>query len=165
MKRTLALCGLLVSSGAACSSDTDGFVLANTDISIFQREVYPVLLRDCGFPTCHGSAERQFRVWGPGRVRLDPNDPLFDSKMGSGGDMQQAQEPSQGELNLTFASANGFVDAREPQRSLILRKPLATAAGGSGHLGVDRFGRNVYSSMDSDGYLALSSWVFSLKKD
>jgi hypothetical protein len=162
MKRSFLLLGLLVT--AACSSDTDGFELAVPMRPQFESEVHPVLLRDCGFPTCHGSPERQFRVWGPGRVRLDPTAPLFDPLVDAMGRMVK-QQASNAETTATLDSATGFIDARDPRRSLLLRKPLATEAGGTGHLGVDRFGRNVYSSMDSEGYLVLSRWVFSLSNE
>src|SRR5688500_14043117 len=41
----------------------------------FERLVYPILLRDCGFVACHGSAHRPLQVYGPGRTRLDPMTP------------------------------------------------------------------------------------------
>jgi len=41
------------------------------DRVVFEAEVYPILLRDCGFPACHGDTDRFFRVHGPGRTRLD----------------------------------------------------------------------------------------------
>jgi len=162
MQRAILTCALALLA-AACGSDTDGFALpASNKVSTFQRDVYPVLLRDCAFPTCHGAPERFFRVWGPGRVRLDPNAPLFDISIDPATGLEKKQEPNGPELNRTLDSAIGFVDAKDPRRSLLLRKPLAAEAGGSGHLGVDRFGRNVYRSMDSEGYVTLSRWVFSL---
>jgi len=147
---------------AACSSDADGYKPAMPNVARFQSEVYPVLLRDCGFPTCHGSPQRQFRVWGPGRVRLDPDAPLFDNEFDAFTGKLKPQQPNPSELSLTLRSATGFIDANSPERSLLLRKPLATEAGGSGHLGVDRFARNVYRSTDSEGYVTLSRWVFTL---
>lgn len=159
----LVIAAILAATAAACSSDADGFELATPDIPTFQSEVYPVLLRDCGFPTCHGSAERQFRIWGPGRVRLDPNAPEFMIEVDAFG-KPKPQEPNPVELMMSLNYATGFIDAKNPERSLLLRKPLATEAGGTGHLGVDRYGRNVYRSTDSQGYVTLSRWAFSLIK-
>lgn len=163
MKRlaTLTLSCLLSLAGA-CSSDTDGFALATSQRASFQSDAYPVLLRDCAFPTCHGSPERQFRMWGPGRVRLDPLAPLFDNNTDPVSGLPKQQEANEAEVRASYDSALGFVDAKDPTRSLILRKPLSAAAGGTGHLGVDRFGRNVYRSTDSEGYTKLSRWVFSM---
>ena len=164
MQRLITTC-LSALMLAACSSDADGYKLATPLTAQFQKEVYPILLRDCAFPTCHGAPERFFRVWGPGRVRLDPNAPLFDNIVDPATGEPKAQEANSLELNRTLDSAIGFVDAKDPPRSLFLRKPLSAEAGGSGHLGVDRFGRNIYRSIDSEGYLVLSRWVFSLQTE
>jgi hypothetical protein len=155
---------LLAIALAGCSSDADGYELAAPNLSTFQAETYPVLVRDCAFPTCHGSAQREFRIWGPGRVRLDPNAPLFENETDPFTGKLKPQQPNSAEIAFTVSSATGFIDAKNPERSLLLRKPLSTEAGGSGHLGVDRFGRNVYRSVDSEGYVALSRWVFTLTK-
>ena len=58
----------LVASACTDTEEPSGF--AKRDFMRFQREVYPVLLRDCAFSQCHGSGDRFFRVWGPGRERL-----------------------------------------------------------------------------------------------
>ena len=52
-----------------------------------------------------------------------------------------------------------MIDPAAPERSLLLRKPLATVAGGTGHEGVDELGRNVYQSKVEPGYLVLQRWV------
>jgi hypothetical protein len=116
---------------------------------------YPVLLRDCGFPACHGSEERLFQVWGPKRHRWG-NDPI---------DLPAEQERARIgiELQKTFDMAIGFVDINDPGNSLLLRKGLDAQAGGTGHLGLDKFGRNVYRSGASSGYVALAKWAYSLR--
>jgi hypothetical protein len=43
----------------------------------------------------------------------------------------------------------------------LLQKPLAIAAGGSGHLGVDKYGRDVYRTAQDSGYVVLARWVYS----
>lgn len=111
--------------------------------------VYPVLLRDCGFHACHGAEERFYRVWGPGRARLDPETRAFDGVTGD-------------EASASFTLALSMIDARHPERSLLLRKPLAVAAGGAAHGGVDGFGRDVYRTVDDAGYVALRRWVRSV---
>jgi hypothetical protein len=123
------------------------------DFKVFQREVYPVLLRDCGFPACHGNADRFFRVWGPGRSRL-PN---------TKGMLPEAFDlPTGEELSATYSLALSMIDGEHPTSSPLLRKPLAVAAGGAGHLGVDDYGRDVYRTAEDSGFLALARWVYTV---
>lgn len=136
--------------GCSACQPEEAWELPQANDVAFREDVYPILLRDCGFHACHGSSDRFFRVWGPGRVRLAPNAAAFD-------DATSAEE------RATFQRAISMIDANDPGRSLLLVKALATEAGGSGHLGVDKFGRNVYRSANSPGYIALATWVFSIK--
>jgi hypothetical protein len=136
--------GLVALSG--CGADTPELMLPTPDRMQFEAEVYPILLRDCGFNACHGSGDRFFQVFGPGRARLvaatasvEPMTPL--------------------EVAHTYERARSMIDATDPERSLLLRKPLATMAGGTGHEGVDELGRNVYQSKIEPGYLVLQRWV------
>ena len=111
--------------------------------------VHSILLRDCGFHDCHGADERAFRVYGPGRVRLDPDTDAYDMLTGL-------------EASDSWEIAKAFIDARHPEQSLLLRKPLAVGAGGAPHGGVDAFGRDVYRTVNDEGYLALRRFVLSL---
>ena len=114
-----ALCGFAL----ACAEDTPELVLATPDAARFQAEVYPVLLRDCGFHACHGSSERFLQVFGPGRGRLDPLtqplDPILPAEVG-----------------YSYERARSMIDAHAPEQSLLLRKPLSVEAGGAGHEGL-----------------------------
>jgi hypothetical protein len=141
----LALCGALLS---ACGDEGKGWQKPRRDFMAFQSDVMPVLLRDCAFSTCHGAPERFFRVWGPGRTRLNPLTRAFDIMTGD-------------EASLNLQHAVSMIDNTNPSRSLLLRKPLAMEAGGAGHLGADKFGRNVYRTVNDDGYLKLSRWVLN----
>ena len=139
----LALCSPLV----GCKDDEPAPALADREFRDFQ-EVYPVLLRDCGFPACHGARERFFRVVGPGRVRLDGDSTAFDGATGD-------------EASASYQSALTMLDAEHPERSLLLKKPLAIEQGGASHGGTDDFGRNVYRTVHDEGYLAISRFVFA----
>ena len=81
MKRIWLSVGLWIGL-AGCGADTPELTLQTPDRMQFDAEVYPVLLRDCGFDACHASAGRFFQVFGPGRARLVPMtsaiDPLSD---------------------------------------------------------------------------------------
>jgi hypothetical protein len=54
----------------ACDAPTGALHIPAPDVASFELEAYPILLRDCGFPECHGSTARFFRIFGPGRTRL-----------------------------------------------------------------------------------------------
>jgi hypothetical protein len=119
---------------------------------MFELQAYPVLLRDCGFPECHGSKDRFFRVFGPGRTRLD-------------GDAGTFVEATPEELAQSYDRARSML-AHESSvlDSWLLRKPLGIAAGGAHHGGEDKWGRNVYESAEAPGYAAIRSWAISQQK-
>jgi hypothetical protein len=135
----------------ACAKQPPAGSVAKREFPSFQREVYPVLLRDCAFPSCHGGPQRFLRVWGPGRVRLP-------SSKGTPGAVDL---PSVDEISATYSLALSMIDDRDPAHSPLLRKPLAVAAGGAGHRGVDKYGRDVYRTAQDSGYLTLARWVLS----
>src|SRR3954452_13955887 len=73
---------------AACASpDGPPLEFPTPDTKTFALHVYPVLIRDCGFPACHGARERFFRVFGPGRTRMAadtlPYDPATQAEIQS----------------------------------------------------------------------------------
>src|SRR5262245_44206794 len=111
-----AALAILLSLGcAACANDPQGWQQPERSFMQYRTEVFPVLLRDCGFHTCHGSSERFFRIWGPGRARMNPATRAFDITTGP-------------EISTGYQLVLSMVDARHPERSLILRKPLALEA-------------------------------------
>jgi hypothetical protein len=136
---------------AACSVDPAPLLVANPDANRFATETYPILLRDCGFPACHGARDRFFRVFGPGRTRLS-----------SSPDLDPGDPATSEEIAQSYDRARSMIDAKAPERSLLLRKPLASAAGGAGHKGSDAWGRNVYASAVDPNFQTLRAWVFSL---
>ncbi|MDH5671890.1 MAG: hypothetical protein OEZ06_07045 [Myxococcales bacterium] len=136
----------------ACSqSDAVAEGMVKRDFGQFQREVYPVLLRDCGFPSCHGDRGRFFRVYGPGRVRL-PGETETPGAL---------DQPTGAEISTTHSLARSMIDENALDSSPLLRKPLAVEAGGAGHFGVDPYDRDIYRTDQDSGYQALARWVFS----
>ncbi|MFI5306527.1 MAG: hypothetical protein ACHQ53_04190 [Polyangiales bacterium] len=142
----LALALALGCAVAGCSQNDAGWQKPSRGFQQFQTQVLPVMLRDCAFSTCHGSPQRFLQVWGPGRVRLDPMTREFDNLT--------ADEATRG-----YQLALSMIDPDDPSRSLLLRKPLAVEAGGAGHRGEDKFGRNLYRSVNDQGYLVIARWV------
>lgn len=114
--------------------------------------VYELLLRDCGFVTCHGDSGRFFRVVGPGRVRLAPDTEIF-------------AEATSAEMALTFERLREQMDPAEPLNSPVLRKPLAKEVGGAGHRGLDVYGRDVYLTEADSRYQLLRDFVLTYADD
>lgn len=133
---------------SACEPEPSTLRIASPNLDQFGAVAYPILLRDCGFPACHGATDRFFSLYGPGRTRLaaeaDPSDPATPE-----------------EIQHSYDRARSMIDVHAPARSLLLRKPLASAAGGSGHKGDDSLGRNVYQTATDPNFQALRAWVFS----
>lgn len=119
------------------------------DPATFEREVYPVLLRDCGFPACHGAPERFFQVLGPGRTRASEDVAPFDPALPE-------------EVEHTYNRARSMLaHASSVSESLLLRKPLSVRAGGAGHEGLDPWGQDIYRSPFDPGFQVLYAWAQS----
>lgn len=117
----------------------------------FEQYVYPVLARDCAFPDCHGTPDRFFRVYAPGRVRLPAED---------GTDTAIKAAPTPIELDEAYDRARSMLaGVSTPAQSRLVRKPLASSAGGGAHKGVDGFERNVYRNKRTVGWCAIAKWA------
>jgi hypothetical protein len=150
MKAAFPFSIIVLVSLCACADQGRGWQFPeHGQLPEFSADVMPVLIRDCSFQTCHGSSERFFRVWGPGRTRLNP--------------MSRALDPLTGlELEANYNMALSMINPGDPKLSLLLRKPLAREAGGSAHGGADPLGRNVYRVPSDPGYATLQHWVESI---
>jgi hypothetical protein len=139
---------LIVAVAGACSVDSSTTIdVPVADPAVFETTVYPILLRDCGFNGCHGTNERFFSVFGPGRARLDPDTGIYDPA-------------TPYELALSYTRARSMLVDREGARaSLLLRKPIPTSQGGAGHKGDDPWGASVYASTADPSYVAIYNWA------
>jgi hypothetical protein len=134
-----------------CSVDAQTLTVPAPDAAEFESTVYPLLLRDCGFPACHGNPARFFRVFGPGRTRLAPEMGLFEPATAD-------------ELMHSYDRARSMLaNTGDVRGSLILRKPLDESAGGGMHEGTDNWGRDVYGTSDAVGYQVLEAWALSTR--
>lgn len=137
---------LIAALGVGCGNVDADPPLAAPDRAMFDAQVWPILVRDCGFGACHGSEPRFFRVVGPGHERLDLSTRITDPA-------------TDAELQFSYDRARSMLDADAPSDSSLLRKPLEVAAGGSGHAGTDSFGRNVYRTADDPNFQVLVRWA------
>lgn len=143
----LQLTFLAVALSSGCADPERIAQPPEVDRAEFEADVYPILLRDCGFPACHGDTDRFFRVHGPGRTRLDASTLPYDPA-------------TTDEVDATFDRARSMLAAvPDPLQSLLLRKPLETSAGGSSHVGLDALGRNVYASQDDPSWQTIAAWA------
>lgn len=139
----LALACLLL---LGCAEEKGPLEVPQPDRMLFDTQIYPLLLRDCGFHACHGSHERFFQVFGPGHGRLNPL-------------TRPPEPPTPEELLHSYQRARAMIDREKPDESLLLVKPLSIAAGGVGHEGVDEYGREVYESKLDPTFNLLQRWA------
>lgn len=133
---------------SACADPDVQVQLPSPDPLSFEVEVYPILLRDCGFPACHGDTRRFFRVFGPGRTRYRPREitPLLSP-------------PTAEELTASYNRARSMLADNGPvEESMLLQKPLR-----AGHKGDDEWGQNVYWTEADPSYQTLLRWAKSMR--
>lgn len=153
--RVRVFCSLASVLLAACPPEqATPAALVAPDQAAFERVVYPILMRDCAFNECHGGALRPFRVVGPGRARLDgsPSDPDLVRR-----EKQLSYERARSMLQLEPGQT--LFDAR------LLQKPLDLHAGGDRHGGIDRLGRDVFTSRKDERYRTLLYWALGAPID
>jgi hypothetical protein len=138
----------VVALSTACRSETNwSGEVAVADQTVFNNDVYPVLLADCAYSQCHGAEQRFFRIFGPGRTRL---------KDASGSSSPALEMQASYVRALSMLITDG---SRPLSESPLLIKPLDIAAGGSAHGGNDVFGHNVYHSTSDPGYALIMRWA------
>lgn len=150
--RSSIMAAVCLALGASCAElDSAPGSVASPDGRRFVHEVYPVLLRDCAFSSCHGSPDRFMRVVGPGRQRLQP-------------EQTEVTEPmTYEEVLFSYERVRSMLaTGATPAESLLLMKPLEYSAGGQGHRGADDYGRNVYRSREDPALQVIARWASSV---
>ena len=135
-----------VALAAGCSADFDEPDPAPMlDVNAFRCRVQPVLAARCAFAECHASAQRPYRLYAVGRMRLG---------VGWG----RLEEPlTAAELDANFEVSRNFAAGTTP---LLTAKPLDTRAGGYYHRGADLYGEDdVFLTADDPGYRGLAEWT------
>jgi hypothetical protein len=133
---------------SGCAEEKGPLAVPVPDQMIFEAQIYPLLLRDCGFHACHGTHERFYQVFGPGHGRLRDAIGPFDPTTPE-------------ELEHSYRRAISMLDTSDLRASLLLRKPLAAGDGGAGHEGVDPLGRDVYQNKLDPNYTILEQWALT----
>lgn len=139
--RALALAFLLL-SGCVGSEDVEPLPLGG-GLEGFATRAQPVLAARCANPSCHGSAERPLSLFATHRYRRSAERVYMDEPL------------TEEELRHNFLQAAAFsLDCAEASQCLLLTKPLAVDAGGSGHANIEVF----LDTSDYD-YQRLRSWI------
>ncbi len=134
---------LTVGGLAGCDEAPDAVQTPSPDYDAFELDVYPILVRDCGFLACHGRAARPFRLYGPGRLRAQPGGEPF-------------AEATDEEIWRSYQRTRSMLThGGDPLDAPLLTKPLP----GGGHRGTDDFGRAVYEDEFDPSYQTLVLWA------
>jgi hypothetical protein len=124
------------------------------DEAYFRCRVQPILTKSCAAFACHGDGERYFRLYARNRLRL------------GGTEAERNTFLRDAERTFNFMSARAFVDPREPERSLLLLKPLDQVAGGYYHGGATEFGKgDVFLARAEADFKVLEAWVNGQTED
>ena len=146
--RRAARLGLLLAA-AACQKDLDAPLdPIELDRPFFDCRVQPVLTKSCAALACHGDLGRYFKLFARNRLRI------------AGDETQRNVFMRPEERQHNYNAARAFVDRAEPERSLLLTKPLEQAAGGSFHVGATLYrAGNVFAGTDDPDYQVLAQWI------
>lgn len=118
--------------------------LPEADRDLFDATAAPILEAGCGTPSCHGSSSRPLEIYASPWHRLDPAEVHRESPL------------TEEERQRNFDRARAFLDAADPDLSLLLLEPLAPAAGGTEHAGIV-----VYEDTGEPDWLALRDWAWT----
>ena len=139
MRPTVVLASMLV----GCAPASSGSLLPTLDPETFAVEVQPRYELHCAYVGCHGTPDRPLALYARGAWRSSAEDTPEDV-FG-----EAPLRPAELAHNLDQTRAF-LASAPDPSRSLLLLRPLAPEAGGSGHGGGVQF-----ASVDDPDYRAL----------
>lgn len=128
-----------------CASAPPTTSVPALDYPVFKQQVETELMGSCGFSNCHGAAARPMRIFALAGNRIRPGLPT--------------QELTEEEHRANYDRVRSYAAKTSAELPDLLRKPLQVEQGGSGHTGVDRFGRNIYGSKADPRWVLLDDWV------
>lgn len=137
---------LVAASALPCGTPPPSTQIPSLDQAAFEANVEPELLASCAYSGCHGAPLRPLRLFSPAGERI---------AMGLTSNTPLTQE----EHRANFIAASAVAAPSSAPLPDLLRKPLQEEAGGAGHGGVDRYGRNLYATRDDPRWRVLERWV------
>ena len=138
----LLFASLLMASTPGCVADPGHQPPPGTLNADQFRVIQPVLERGCANPTCHGNAERPWRIYARHMHRADAAATWSDAPL------------TDAELTANATWTMPFIKHADPDGSELVRKPLHPSAGGSPHVGGAQ-----YRDRDDPDFAALRAWV------
>ncbi len=142
MKVLISMGVIVWVTGCALNTDYDGHLPSNAREQ-FELTVQPLLEERCSNPTCHGNTERALSLYAVHQHRLDPDHVYMDAPL------------TDEELRHNRLRASAFlIGLSDVEESELLRKPLATDAGGVNHKGETQV-----PDTETFGYRALRDWA------
>ena len=136
---------LIALTASGCASPPSPRPLPSPDPLAFAAAVQPLLDGRCADPSCHGRPERALSLYSPLHFRSDPRHTYLDEPLD--------EEELRHNVRMLVAFLVDLPPGTTVDDCLVLRKPLALAAGGCDHLGGAQF-----PSRDERGYRQLRSW-------
>lgn len=133
---------------AGCQNLTEPAPFQPLDRAFFDCEVTNVITKTCSGFQCHGDATRYYTIFTRNRLRFGGTEEERGIQL----------RPIESEFNYNATLA--YVDSEEPERSLLLLKPLEQSAGGYFHRGAEIFGGgDVFRDREDRDFLVLHDWV------
>lgn len=137
--------GLLLAAwlAAACgpADQSETHLGSLPDVTVYESEVHPYLERRCATLDCHGDPGRPLRLYAETGLRA----------LGRDRDLPLDAE----ELAANVASIAGVDPVTDPDRDVMLLKPLAIDAGGMHHIGGD----DIWADRSDPGYVCVREWL------
>ena len=131
-----------------CQDLTEPAPFQPLDRAFFDCEVTDVITKTCAGFQCHGDATRYFTIFTRNRLRY------------GGTEEERGVKLRSIEAEFNYNATLAHVNSDEPERSLLLLKPLEQSAGGYFHRGAEIFaGGDVFRDREDRDFLVLSDWV------
>lgn len=128
--------------------------LPTLDEAYFRCRVQPVLTKNCAMLACHGTPDRYYRIYARNRLRY-----------GIAGEAERNSVLNAGEARHNFDATRAYVDVGNEGESLVLKKTLATDAGGFYHGATQLGNANIFPDVEWPEYKVILDWAKGAKED
>ncbi len=135
---------------AACGPDPgDPLPLPEPDPVVWADALQEPMARSCAKTKCHGDVDRPYRLYSRNALRME----------GKSRGSALSDEELEANVSMSAGFGLGWDVVEDPDRSLLLLKPLAPSAGGVEHEGEDVWD----DALDPD-YVMLREWLLGEPK-